>query len=197
MGVETAQSGQVFFADLFTPILDRGTVIPASRVRRFHALSPGQREVRIRVFQGEHSRCTNNLFLGELTVKVPFNPKENEEVEIRFTYDLNGLLEVEVRNSAGETHGKVLEGGSHKLSPEEIAHAVAAMADLKSDHRESLPNRVALERAQSAFQEVRGERRDFLQALTLRFETQLELGDLTAIEAARRDLCSVLEDWGL
>jgi len=54
-----------------------------------------QTEIGIRIFQGESRRVAENIFLGAFHIRVPRGPRGKEVVEIRFTYDINGLLEVE------------------------------------------------------------------------------------------------------
>jgi molecular chaperone HscC len=97
LGIETATlMGKQVVDGLFTPILDRGTVIPVSRVKRFRTLENFQRQIEVKVYQGEHSRCQDNRLLGSYTIG-PLLPDRagRQEVDVRFTYDLNGTLEVE------------------------------------------------------------------------------------------------------
>src|SRR5690606_2726641 len=70
LGIATGEqvAGQVV-SGLFSPIIDRGTVLPASRVQTFHTLSNGQRQIEVEVYQGEHSLCADNQRLGSYTVK--------------------------------------------------------------------------------------------------------------------------------
>ena len=45
-------------------IIDRGTVIPSSRVKSFSTMSDNQKEILVEVFQGEHASCEKNRKLG-------------------------------------------------------------------------------------------------------------------------------------
>ena len=82
----------------FFPILDRNVTVPVSRVERFHTMAPQQDNISIEVFQGEHRLTADNTFLGSFDVKglrhLPGQPHPGE-VDIRFSYDANGILEVE------------------------------------------------------------------------------------------------------
>ena len=49
----------------FSPILERNTVIPASKVNTYTAMNKGQREINVRIYQGEHRLCKENIFLKE------------------------------------------------------------------------------------------------------------------------------------
>ena len=57
----------------FCPIIERNTVIPASRTERFYTMHDDQERVRICVLQGESRYAENNLLLGELDIEVPKN----------------------------------------------------------------------------------------------------------------------------
>jgi molecular chaperone HscC len=69
MGLATASlMGRQHIAGLFTPVLERGTVIPASRSEQFRTIAPNQREIVVEVYQGEHAMCRENKKLGEFNV---------------------------------------------------------------------------------------------------------------------------------
>jgi molecular chaperone HscC len=80
----------------FLPIIERNTTIPISRVERLYTIYPNQTMIHIDILQGESRLSKDNIFLGELNVPVPPKPEGEEAVDVRFTYDLNGILEVEV-----------------------------------------------------------------------------------------------------
>ena len=52
-----------------------------------------QRRVDVEVYQGEQPYCQDNTLLGKLSVPVPQGPAGSQQVRIRFSYDINGLLE--------------------------------------------------------------------------------------------------------
>ena len=82
---------------MFAPILERGTVIPASRVKTFSTMSDNQKEILVEVFQGEHASCEKNRKLGEYSLRgLPPGPAGSQSIDVRFSYDLNGLLEVDM-----------------------------------------------------------------------------------------------------
>ena len=73
-----------------------------------------QREIRVEVFQGEHSLCRDNRKLGEYTVRGlrPAAPA-GKSVDVRFTYDLNGILEVE---TTVVSTGKTRDAGDREVA---------------------------------------------------------------------------------
>ncbi len=112
LGIATATHlGRQQVSGLFSPILERGTVIPASRVQRFYTMGEMQREIRVEIFQGEHSLCRDNTRLGDYTVKdLSASTTGEQAVDVRFTHDLNGILEVEMTVVAtGKSESLVIE----------------------------------------------------------------------------------------
>jgi molecular chaperone HscC len=177
LGTETSvKLGDQLVTDVFAPVLERGTVIPASRVRRFVTAGDMQSSILVRVYQGEHSTCAENHMLGEYRVDgVPCAPAGREPVDIRFSYDLNGILEVETTIvSTGRKAAIVIEGTPGRLSSEEIVDARRRMQALKLDPRDALPNRTAIARAEALYVELLGERRAALGEAIAAFRVTLE-----------------------
>lgn len=79
----------------FEPVIERNTVIPASREQIFSTMELGQTEVNFELYQGESPRVLDNVKLGSLSVKVPRNRKEHEAISVRLSYDTSGLLEID------------------------------------------------------------------------------------------------------
>jgi molecular chaperone HscC len=97
MGIATAgRFGARMVEGMFTPIIDRGTLIPVSRSERFTTIADGQTHIEVEVFQGEHSMCRDKARLAPTRVTgLPAKPAGEASIEVRFTYDLNGILEIE------------------------------------------------------------------------------------------------------
>ncbi len=51
---------------VFLPIIERNTVIPASRTERLYTVRDNQTKIRVHILQGESRFAVNNLSLGEL-----------------------------------------------------------------------------------------------------------------------------------
>ena len=65
-------------------------------MQRYYTVSDYQSEVKVDIRQGEEPYAEDNLKLGVLKVSIPKKKKGEECIDIRFTYDINGILEVEV-----------------------------------------------------------------------------------------------------
>ena len=197
MGIATGtKMGARVVSGLYTPILERGTVIPASRVERFFTLEDNQSVLLVEVFQGEHSLCKDNQRLGELTVKKLPRARAGESwVDVRFTYDLNGILEVEATvMDTGRKQTLVVESRPGKLSRHQIAEAREAMNRIKFHPRESRPNRTALARADALYTELSGVERELLGQILAGFRAALETQDGKQIDPVREQLNALVAD---
>jgi molecular chaperone HscC len=198
LGIATAmtQHGSAV-SGLFSPILERGTVIPASREEMFATTSDGQREILVEIYQGEHALCQDNERLGELRVTgIPKGRAGEQAVAVRFTYDANGILDVDVTIIATkERRSLVIEQSKGRLTKTEVAAARERMARLKFHPREALPNVTALARADALHAELTGDDRAFLREMIAQFRLALERQDPALIDVARTRLTEVVEQY--
>ncbi|HSQ57404.1 MAG TPA: Hsp70 family protein, partial [Gemmata sp.] len=173
----------------FDPVIDRNTTIPVSRVKRYSTIVPNQTSIAVRVHQGESRRAEENLLLGEFEVKgIPRGPA-GQEVDVRFTYDLNGVLEIEatiVATKKTVTH--VITRHAKGMNEDDIKRAVRNMEKLKAHPRDEETNRFLLLRAERVFKELPGELRQVLGMLLDGFESALEGRDPETIARHREVL---------
>jgi molecular chaperone HscC len=166
----------------FLPIINRNTTIPVSRVQRVQTTEPNQTRLAIQVYQGENRRVENNILLGEFELtNIPSGPA-GQQVDVRFTYDLNGVLEVEA--TIVETKHKanhLITRHARGLDEKQIAAAVAAMQALKTHPREETVNRFLLRRAERVYQELPLLERQLLAEMLDGFEVALDIGQAEVI----------------
>jgi molecular chaperone HscC len=179
----------------FLPVIYRNTTIPVSRVERVVTTEANQTEVNIQVFQGDARRVERCEPLGEFTVRgIPRGP-EGQGLDVRFTYDLNGVLEVEA--TVVETKGKanlVLTQHANAMSEEALTRAIEAMAALKMHPREDGSNQFVLKRAERLYEELSRDERETLSQLLDDFEGALERQeDPQVIEQFRERLSAFLD----
>jgi molecular chaperone HscC len=195
LGIASAvEMGQRLVEGIFSPILERGTVIPASRVERFSTVRDFQNQIEVCVYQGEHSLCKDNRLLGRYKVdRIPSAPAGEQSVDVRFTYDLNGILEVETTIvSTRRSASLVLEQMPGRLTPQEIERAREQMARLKFHPRDGLPNVTALNRAEALFLELTGDSRTELGRGIAMLRAALESQEAEAIDNWRQYLVALV-----
>jgi molecular chaperone HscC len=180
--------------NFFMPIINRNTPIPTSRVDRVSTLHANQTSIDVKIYQGEGRKIEDNLFLGEFKASGIPRGAAGQEVDIRFTYDLNGVLEVEATIVATKkriTH--IITRHAKGLSASEVALAVADMAALKTHPRDEAVNRFLIRRAERLYQELPLTERRILDNMIVGLEEALELRDPAAIESNRTALESFLD----
>ncbi|NMA03713.1 MAG: Hsp70 family protein, partial [Clostridiales bacterium] len=80
----------------FAVIIPKNTTIPVTRSEEFFTAYDGQTKVSIEIYQGEHEWVENNYKLGEFLLEgIPPNHAGEEIIEVKFKYNLNGILEVQ------------------------------------------------------------------------------------------------------
>jgi molecular chaperone HscC len=191
----SSRFGSRHMPGIYYPLLERGTVIPASRIERFFAVDPNQTAINIEVYQGEHSLCKDNQKLGQYTIQDLEPTQEGPRpVDVRFSYDLNGILEVEMSVvGTDRTETLLIERTPGRLSRDEVHAARKAMERLKLHPRETLPAVTLLTRAEALFVEVTGLARQELGTAIAQFRLMLEVQDPAKIEAARQMLSAMVQ----
>jgi molecular chaperone HscC len=155
----------------FLPIIERNSVVPISVMRTVETSIDNQTEVAIKVFQGENLKVEKNIYLGQLKVKVPRGPAGQEKIDIRYSYDMNGLLEVDITVlSTGKTHTMVIEQAPGALTPEEKTRSHQRLAALKFHPREQESNRAILSKAERLYETSLGEKRERIAHIIAQFE---------------------------
>lgn len=179
----------------FCPIIERNTVIPVSHTERLYTVRDNQEQVRVRVLQGESRFARNNLYLGELNIKVPKAPKGQEAIDVTYTYDINSLLEVQVEVvSTGEKQKMIIKGSQNTMSDEEIEKRMEDLSYLKIQPRDQEENKVVLLRAERMYEECLGDRRKRIERYLQRFEEALHGGNRDEIREARETLEEYLNE---
>ncbi|RYF90243.1 MAG: molecular chaperone HscC [Caulobacteraceae bacterium] len=178
---------------LFSPILERNTVIPASRIESYFTMSDNQTVIAFGIYQGESRNVSENVKLAQLKVPVPPARRGEVHVDVRFSYDINGLLEVDVHvPRTGERKELVIVDEETAAAPD-FEDRRKALAALKQHPREADANRAALARAARCYEKFLGESRAHIVHLISNFETVLEGQDPKAIDAARGELLKGLD----
>lgn len=179
---------------VFCPIIDRNTVIPASRTERLYTVRDNQDKIRINVLQGESRFAANNLSLGELLIDIPAGKAGEESVDVTYTYDINAILEVEVKViSTGEVEKKVFLGRDVDMTPEEIEERLKTLSYLKIHPRDREENKYLLLRGERVYEESLGDDRLFVERAIRKFEKALDTYDQGLIEEAKEEFKRFLE----
>ena len=179
----------------FAPVIHRNTVIPTSVSQIFVTRHDNQTQIDFDIYEGESRHVRDNRLIGGLKVTdIPRGPA-GQQVEARFTYDLNGILEVEITVLAtGRKVSKVFHRNAETLTPEQLEVAARRIERLKQDPREAPRVRDAIARAELLIQEADPSSRGHLEAALDALEDALARRDPQAIEASLQELLSRCRD---
>ena len=116
----------------FSTIIPRNTVLPSSRVSIYVTTYNNQKRILLGVFQGESMYANDNTKLGELSVAVTAKPAGKESILVTFTYDINGILMVDVKvPSTDKSHHQVFMNEKTGLSKGEVNRILANLEEVK------------------------------------------------------------------
>ncbi len=197
MGVEVCETrgGMIARTGLYLPVIERNSVIPISRSQVIQTAVDNQADIQIRIFQGEARMVSENIPLGQIEMVVPKAPAGEEAVDIRFTYDTSGLLEVLARRVAGDEQPRrlVIRGSAGNLTQREIEARLKALDGLKVHPRDQAENQAVLARAERLYEERLGDEREQVARLIDQFRFVLDSQDTGAVTAFRTELVAWLD----
>lgn len=159
----------------YCPIIERNTTIPCSKVVRLWPLYENQTRMLINVFQGESRLVDNNVKIGELNVNFRGKTKMENAVDVRYTYDINGILEVEtIIVSTKEKRTMIIKNANTTMSSREIEKRFKELADLKIHPRDKEKNRYLLDWGNRLYEEALSDERTEIEMLLTKFEAILD-----------------------
>ena len=196
LGVDVGEHGPggVLRTGIFSPVIERNTVVPASRSKIFSTMQNGQRKVLFGIYQGEARMVSENVRLGEVEIPVPPAKAGEIALECRFSYDVNGLIEIDVLvPQTNERRQLVIVDEDDRNAPD-LEVRRAALAALKVNPRDNDANRAAVARAQRCYEMFLGDVREHVGMLLSQFEGVLDGQDPRQIDAARQQLLAALDE---
>ncbi|HIS31708.1 MAG TPA: Hsp70 family protein [Candidatus Limivivens intestinipullorum] len=81
--------------DEMSVIIPRNVTIPVTRKQTYYTSWDGQQAAAIEVYQGEKRRASRNHLIGSFDIgDIPPAPAGKEQIEVSFSYNLDGILQV-------------------------------------------------------------------------------------------------------
>ncbi len=179
---------------VMSPIIERNATIPISRSQIYSTVTPKQKALLFEVYQGESLNLANNIKLGSLEIKIPKPTKDERHAEVRFTYDINGTLEVTAQILGEDKILKqVFNASGVNLSQSEIEARFKELEELKMPPWKQGPNRAVLARAERIYEELSGDVRDHLVFQMGQFRQALDDQHLRNPERLRQEFSEYLD----
>ena len=192
LGIETMRGKGIEGA--FSPIIERNTIIPTSRVERYYTTHPRQEKIRIAVYQGERPWVRDNILIDAFDVTLM--PTEHmQQLDVRFSYDINGLLEVDVTLlETGARYSHSIDRSPTGLDEQARQNSHDRLAALKVHPRDALPNRTLLARLERAWMQSLGTERERIAEWLHSFTTVLGGQQSSEIASHRAQLNTALDE---
>ncbi len=160
LGIETE-------GGIMTVLIERNTTIPTSKSQVFSTAANNQPAVDLKIFQGERKMAHDNRLLGQFTLDgIPPAPRGMPQVEVTFSLDANGILEVKAKDKTTGKEQKISVQGSSGLAKDEIERMVEeAKANADADAKKETLAKARNQAEQLAHQtrELLTEHKDQLQ----------------------------------
>lgn len=170
---------------LYSPLIERNSVIPISRTSNYVPIHENQDMLRFKVYQGEHRLVKDNLYLGELIVDIPNDESGKLGADVRFSYDSNGVLEIDVTVTATQKqYNKVILTGDRGLTESEIEITLNRLKKFKQHPREDEENIHLISIADKLYTFATGDLRENILNNIKWFESILETQDRKKIKAS-------------
>lgn len=179
---------------LMNPIIERNSPLPCSKEDTFYTIRDHQTKIDLEIYQGESMYCKNNLLLDHKEISVKSGKRGEYPIHVRFTYDINGILEVDVSD---DQHHPIdsLTILSHtiSMSEEELQIRLCELAKLKCHPRKQAQNALLKNRLERLYEEANSEQRVQIQSLALQFEQLLEKQNAIIIDRERKRMEAIVD----
>lgn len=161
LGTETMERGaDGEYHKRYDPIIERNMTVPVSKMQQYVAIEDLQKELRIKVYQGENPDPEENVFLGEIVHEIESGSLVDSMTTVRFTYDRNGILEVITTNIKKKEEKRAIMLNSNTLTEEQIEKCLAKIADLKTHPYKDEENLFMMSKAEKLYDILTGEDRE-------------------------------------
>ena len=182
LGVEVNRQG---VSGIFSPIIERNTTVPVSRVETYSTMHPEQDSITVNVYQGENHKVKNNILVESFDVPLK-KTGAYQSIDIRFSYDINGLLEVDVLLEDGSVKSRVINHSPVTLSAQQIEESRTRLSALKIYPRDMLINRTFKAKLEELWARALGDEREEIGRVITDFDAALQSNDMARVDEVRR-----------
>ena len=174
-------------------IIERNSMLPCSNIRDYYAIRDNQTSVTFDIFQGESIIPENNIKLGSITISCPSTKKHDFIASARLTYDINGILIVDITNADKETTTKMLLDSNVRLSPKDMERIKAKLDSLRFSEKKDEEQEHLISRAERIIEETLSFEREILIIALQDFKTTMKYGNSVEKRKAKEQFSAILD----
>jgi molecular chaperone DnaK len=114
--------GSVILNDIVVPMIPANTPVPCSSTRPFTTIRDYQREIEVKVVQGERPMGSDNIAIGNFRLSgIKPAPRGETSINVTYSVDKNGILTVSARdNDTGSAREIVIDNSMQHSSRQVI-----------------------------------------------------------------------------
>lgn len=180
LGIEISEDNTPYTT--MSAIIERNSTLPCS-VEKLFSYRSRNGQLELHILQGEHRKAHRNLLLKTVEITLPKTEKDvYEPIVIRFTYDINGLLEVETNTLLKRNNQRIIiQNKMNRMSEKEMQAKLKELEAYKLPNHQKEVYQHLLERGERLYYESTTDRRSVVASLLEEFETVLHNTNTHAI----------------
>jgi molecular chaperone DnaK len=184
----------------FVPLIRKNTPVPVTKSEAFATVYDGQREIEVKVYQGEDPDALNNTEIGSFHIENLSDVPAGNVIVTTFSLDVNGILHVSSREKRTGLEARItIENATARFEQEEMAAArrrVEALTGEDSaedkDKRQNVQANALIEKAERLMEGAGEEDRDDLVDRIEAVKDALREGDDASLERALGELSDLV-----
>ena len=177
LGIETLGA-------VFTRLIERNTTIPTTKSQVFSTAADNQPAVSVHVLQGEREMAADNKSLARFElVGIPPAPRGVPQIEVTFTIDANGILNVSAKDLGTGKEQAIRITASSGLTEGEIERMVTMAESAREDDKQKLAMAELRNEADTLMYTTQRALKDYSDQISPTAQTEIERG-LKNLQAA-------------
>ena len=120
-------------------LIKKNTTIPCVKEEKYRTVKDNQKNIKVKVYQGERVLAKGNKFLGECNISnIPPKPKGQVIVTVNFSIDINGSLVVTAKENSGGQESDLKIAMDKSLTPDVIEELIQRAKEMEEDDNKKI-----------------------------------------------------------
>ena len=174
-------------------IIERNSMLPCTNSQDYYAIHDYQTEVNFTIYQGESIIPENNIKLGKVSIKTPPTKHNDFIASVRMTYDINGILIIDITNRDKESVSKVLLDNNVRLSEKELERIRMKLDQLRFSEGKDEEADLLISRAERIIEESLSIKRELMIQHLQKFKAAMKYGNTVEKRTSKENFSAFLD----